>query len=548
MPVWSRIQTKPGSALSLVITTVSLFWHSVPIVFTYPTMAVWLVKLLPVVTYPMMGEALATHLALLEAVSEGWFSFCEASRVLMQSGVRENGTRVKSSVAGHSVVMSVSGSEEDHFEEKPKFNGAVERGYRVGGAGEVINQSVMAPAVAAVQVLQPQAGFWQRGTSFGNGSSELTPILPRFNSSCSQPIGSPSHLHCFPYKNMCVSSAAAQNLKRKVEVSGSSYYPAHVESFFSRMPSAFCQDSVFMPVQAVFQNRFFPASGSQICDPSGGDTSAAIHKRKVVRPRCSSSLNATAASNGTQNDNSEPSHKLKLPAFREHYSLGTIPCQRESFTLTCSELQPGYLPSACVYKPEDDKVIEEKGWTALVQKELRNTDVGNLGRIVLPKRDAEANLPTLVAKDGLFLQMEDMTYSVNWKFKYRYWPNNRSRMYVMENTGDFVRMHNLRTGDFFIVYKEESSGKYIARGKKGIRSLYAREVVEPGNQGRTKNRDTKANSQVGLAHGASSVPTGGYEVTRADTFMANESFEKDTDGPSGSAVTPLPGLHRDEIP
>ncbi|XP_043693937.1 uncharacterized protein LOC122644620 [Telopea speciosissima] len=140
--------------------------------------------------------------------------------------------------------------------------------------------------------------------------------------------------------------------------------------------------------------------------------------------------------------------------------------------------------------------------------------------------------------------MEDMTYSVNWKFKYRYWPNNRSRMYVMENTGDFVRMHSLRTGDFFIVYKEESSGKYIARGKKGMKSLYAGELVEPGDHGRTEDRNTRADNQFVLAHGTSSVSAGGYEVMRDETFMANESFdfERDTDGPSGPAFTSLPDL------
>ncbi|XP_043718366.1 B3 domain-containing protein IDEF1-like isoform X2 [Telopea speciosissima] len=501
----------------------------------------------------------------------------------MQSRVLENGTRAAS--AGNSAVTLVSGSYEDHCEEKPKINEAGKRvidevmdkgspsrssipvpslisvtastvealsmnlvqGYRVGGAGELINEQV--------PVLPSPTGFLQLGTSFSHGTSEVSSIFPGLNSSwCSEPVGNPYHLRYFPYNNMCFSSAAAQNLKRKVEISGSSYRPAYMESFFSHVPSGFYMTGslplrgwsdrsfenprkVFMPVQAVFQNRLSPASGPQICNPSGGCTSATMHKRKVVRPSFSSSWNMAAISNGTKKDNSEPPDKLRRTVCRERNSLGVTPIGRESFALSCSEPQPGYVPLACLYKPEDDKVIEGKGWTVLVQKELRNTDVGNLGRIVLPK-DAEANLPTLTVKDGLVLQMEDMNYSVIWKFKYRYWPNNRSRMYVMENTGDFVRMHNLQTGDFFIIYKEECSGQYIARGKKRMRSWYA-DIEEPGDHGRMEDRDARTNSHAGLEHGTSSVPSGGYEVTRAETFMAGKSFDsnRDTDGPSPTAFT-----------
>ncbi|XP_042515602.1 uncharacterized protein LOC122089903 isoform X2 [Macadamia integrifolia] len=514
----------------------------------------------------------------------------------MQSGVQEIGTRVKSSASGgNSAVMSVSGSYEDHCEEKPKINGAGERvidevmdkgspsrssipvpslisvtaatvealsmnfvqGYGFGGAGEVISEQ--AP------VLQSPTGFLQLGTSFSHGSSELSSIFPGLNNSCcSELVGSPYHLRCFPYNNMCFSSAAAQNLKQKVEISGSSYDTAHTESFFSQPSGFYATGSlplqgwsdksfenprkVFMPIQAVFQNCLSPASGPQICNPSGGGTSATMHKRKVVHPSFSSSLNVAVVSDGTKKDKSEPPDKLRWHAVQERNSLEVTPVGRESFAPACSETQPGYVPSACLYKPKDDKVIEGKGWTVLVQKELRNTDVGNLGRIVLPK-DAEANLPTLVAKDGLFLQMEDMTYSINWKFKYRYWPNNRSRMYVMENTGDFVRMHNLQTGDFFIVYKEECSGKYIARGKKEMRSGYA-DMVEPGDHGRMEDRDARINSEAGLEHKISSVMSGDYEVVRDETLMAGESFDfdRDTGGPSRTALTSLPDLDPDDIP
>ncbi|XP_074589776.1 regulatory protein viviparous-1-like, partial [Curcuma longa] len=53
-------------------------------------------------------------------------------------------------------------------------------------------------------------------------------------------------------------------------------------------------------------------------------------------------------------------------------------------------------------------------------KELTKSDVGNTGRIVLPKREAEACLPPLSERDGIVLHMEDMALQCSWKFKYRY--------------------------------------------------------------------------------------------------------------------------------
>ncbi|XP_074586832.1 B3 domain-containing transcription factor LEC2-like [Curcuma longa] len=114
----------------------------------------------------------------------------------------------------------------------------------------------------------------------------------------------------------------------------------------------------------------------------------------------------------------------------------------------------------------DDKELGCKDLQVALCKELTKSDVGNTGRIVLPKREAEACLPPLSERDGIVLHMEDMTLQCSWKFKYRFWPNNRSRMYILENTGDFVRAHCLQTGDSLIIYRNSTSGNFFVRGKK----------------------------------------------------------------------------------
>ncbi|KAJ0966861.1 hypothetical protein J5N97_023778 [Dioscorea zingiberensis] len=116
----------------------------------------------------------------------------------------------------------------------------------------------------------------------------------------------------------------------------------------------------------------------------------------------------------------------------------------------------------------DHEKQKDTGLVRILQKELTNSDVSNVGRIVLPKKEAEANLPQLGEKELMVLRMKDFVFPYTWNFKYRYWPNNKSRMYVLETTGDFVRAHGLRAGDFFIICKNLESGNYVVMGEKEL--------------------------------------------------------------------------------
>ncbi|KAE9588854.1 putative transcription factor B3-Domain family [Lupinus albus] len=148
----------------------------------------------------------------------------------------------------------------------------------------------------------------------------------------------------------------------------------------------------------------------------------------------------------------------------------------------------------------------------LFQKELKNSDVSSLRRMVLPKKAAETFLPALESKEGILIRMDDLDGIHVWNFKYRisyceklqgemltqyyvgncgcgmqskiplttkiyrfllfvfgqcrYWPNNNSRMYVLENTGDFVNTHGLRLGDSIMVYQDTQNNNYAIQAKK----------------------------------------------------------------------------------
>lgn len=108
----------------------------------------------------------------------------------------------------------------------------------------------------------------------------------------------------------------------------------------------------------------------------------------------------------------------------------------------------------------------ERNLKFLMQKVLKQSDVGNLGRIVLPKKEAENHLPELETRDGVTIAMEDIGASRIWNMRYRFWPNNKSRMYLLENTGDFVKVNGLQEGDFIVIYLDTKCAKYKIRGVK----------------------------------------------------------------------------------
>ncbi|MBA0549530.1 hypothetical protein Golob_020555 [Gossypium lobatum] len=163
------------------------------------------------------------------------------------------------------------------------------------------------------------------------------------------------------------------------------------------------------------------------------------------------------------------------------------------------EVCPGEFISRLYFSRFPTQVIDPKRLRFLFQKELKNSDVSSLRRMILPKRAAEAHLPVLESKEGILISMDDLDGLHVWSFKYRYtitnnssypnillhmdgmsryknpfasffvnrfWPNNNSRMYVLENTGEFVSTHGLQLGDFIMVYQDSLNQNYVIQAKK----------------------------------------------------------------------------------
>ncbi|KAL8108872.1 B3 domain-containing transcription factor ABI3-like [Apium graveolens] len=115
--------------------------------------------------------------------------------------------------------------------------------------------------------------------------------------------------------------------------------------------------------------------------------------------------------------------------------------------------------------------IKQSNLKFLFQKQLQNSDVNNLKRMVIPKKAAEAYLPKLDKKGGTYIEMTDIDGSHIWNFIYRFWPNNKSRMYILENTGEFVSKHQLSTGDLVLVYQDRESKEYVIEARKTLHNI-----------------------------------------------------------------------------
>ncbi|CAI5472570.1 unnamed protein product [Closterium sp. Yama58-4] len=80
-------------------------------------------------------------------------------------------------------------------------------------------------------------------------------------------------------------------------------------------------------------------------------------------------------------------------------------------------------------------LAKSKSIGVLFEKLLTASDTSHLGRVVLPKVPAERFLPHVESKEGILIIVED-SIGGQWCFRYRFWPNNRSRMYVLEHAGE----------------------------------------------------------------------------------------------------------------
>ncbi|CAI0407248.1 unnamed protein product [Linum tenue] len=130
-----------------------------------------------------------------------------------------------------------------------------------------------------------------------------------------------------------------------------------------------------------------------------------------------------------------------------------------------SQLLPRYSPRFTDEELAQISVNSNSIITPLFEKQLSPSDAGRIGRLVLPKKCAEAHFPPISQADGLPLKIQDAK-GKEWIFQFRFWPNNNSRMYVLEGVTPCIQNMGLQAGDTVTFSRLEPEGKLIMGFRK----------------------------------------------------------------------------------
>ncbi|URD98978.1 B3 domain-containing protein [Musa troglodytarum] len=179
-----------------------------------------------------------------------------------------------------------------------------------------------------------------------------------------------------------------------------------------------------------------------------GDSDSVSTRKSVNADPCStSSSGANLDAHPNSCVNSLPSSAIKedssslgLPAVFQSTNGSKEPTR---FSANQSQSQTGPL-SKQFYPPS---VIDPE-----VQSQMRNGKT-------------RAYFPTISQPEGLPLKVQDAS-GKDWVFQFRYWPNNNSRMYVLEGVTPCIQAMQLQAGDTVTFSRIDPEGKLIMGFRK----------------------------------------------------------------------------------
>ncbi|CAH9074866.1 unnamed protein product [Cuscuta europaea] len=103
----------------------------------------------------------------------------------------------------------------------------------------------------------------------------------------------------------------------------------------------------------------------------------------------------------------------------------------------------------------------------LFEKVLSASDAGRIGRLVIPKACAEAYFPYITQYEGIPIRVQDVK-GKEWVFQFRFWPNNNSRMYVLEGVTPCIQNMQLQAGDTVTFSRIDPGRKLFMGFRKAV--------------------------------------------------------------------------------
>ncbi|OVA17284.1 B3 DNA binding domain [Macleaya cordata] len=135
-----------------------------------------------------------------------------------------------------------------------------------------------------------------------------------------------------------------------------------------------------------------------------------------------------------------------------------------------NQLLPRYWPRITEQELQQISGDSNSTIVPLFEKVLSASDAGRIGRLVLPKACAEAYFPPISQPEGLPLRIQDAK-GKDWLFQFRFWPNNNSRMYVLEGVTPCIQSMQLQAGDTVTFSRIDPEGKLVMGFRKASNSV-----------------------------------------------------------------------------
>ncbi|KAH0721950.1 hypothetical protein KY289_004994 [Solanum tuberosum] len=142
-----------------------------------------------------------------------------------------------------------------------------------------------------------------------------------------------------------------------------------------------------------------------------------------------------------------------------------VPTEESQLDATQTVVEPQYRPRVTESKLQKISIKYPlfcgRVVTPLFQKSLSASDADlALSRLVIPKKCAEAYFPPLSGPHKIPINILD-TDGKEWNFHFRFWPNSRSKMYVLEGLRDYMVSKKWQAGDVVTFYRIEPGQKLV---------------------------------------------------------------------------------------
>ncbi|GFP87416.1 b3 domain-containing transcription repressor val2 [Phtheirospermum japonicum] len=220
------------------------------------------------------------------------------------------------------------------------------------------------------------------------------------------------------------------------------------------------------------ENDFY-GSGEIVYKPLSSFNQPSIGPSSLVPTDLSISLSASPNPNTFQ-QGCRPRHLLpRLPNPILAAGLQTNPSSVSQLRVARppvegrvkNQLLPRYWPRITDQELQQISGDSNSTIVPLFEKVLSASDAGRIGRLVLPKACAEAYFPPISQPEGLPLRIQDVK-GKEWVFQFRFWPNNNSRMYVLEGVTPCIQSMQLQAGDTVTFSRMDPGGKLLMGFRK----------------------------------------------------------------------------------